>query len=438
MSWSLTQEVFPCDPAMSDHLLARVERDFTVRWNQLWGGRSLLHGRTPGSNAVRLNGNDYLGLTGHPDIVGAQIQAMRHDAEFAIQSSVFLHGQHPVRDLERGLAQWMGKEDGLICQSGYSANLGLLQAIADESTPVYIDSLAHMSLWEGARAAKAMAQPFRHNDAAHLARLIARDGPGIVIVDSVYSTTGALCPLADMVEVSRAAGCMILVDESHSLGTHGPGGAGLCAELGLSKDVHFITASLAKAFAGRAGYFTVPAAMRNYVLSFSYPNMFSSCLLPHEIAGLQATLEVIKRSDSARSRLHYLARHLRTGLSDLGYPVHQGTEQIIALESGSEPATMILRDLLEERDVFGAVFCAPATSRNRTMVRLTVSSLLTDAEMDHVLQVAADLAPKVKPWQWTLARRKAVAQSQSQSQSISHETLVLDHSKEAAELTMAA
>ena len=416
MNWSLASEVFPCDPDISAHLHQRIERDFAKRWNEQWSGRSLLHGRTPNANAVRLNGNDYLALTGHPDIIRAQTQSMRHDAEFAIQSSVFLHGDHPVRDLERGLAQWVGKEDGLICQSGYAANLGLLQAIADESTPVYIDTLAHMSLWEGARAAKAPAQPFRHNDAAHLARLMARNGPGIVIVDSVYSTTGALCPLADIVEVSRKAGSMILVDESHSLGTHGPGGAGLCAQLGLSSEVHFITASLAKAFAGRAGYFTVPAAMRNYVLSFSYPNMFSSCLLPHEIAALAATLDVIKRSDHERTRLHHFSRQLREGLAELGYPVHQGTEQIIALESGTEPATMVLRDLLEERDVFGAVFCAPATSRNRTMVRLTVSSALTEAEIDHVLDVAEQIAPKVEPWKWPLARRAAVVRAGAQEE----------------------
>ncbi len=413
MNWSLASEVFPCDPGISTHLHQRIERDFAQRWNQLWSGRSLLHGRTPNSNSVRLNGNDYLGLTGHPDIVRAQTQAMCNDAEFAIQSSVFLHGAHPVRDLERGLAGWMGKEDGLICQSGYAANLGLLQAIADESTPVYIDTLAHMSLWEGARAAKAPALPFRHNDPAHLAKLMARNGPGIVIVDSVYSTTGALCPLADMVDVSRKAGSMIVVDESHSLGTHGPAGAGLCAELGLANEVHFITASLAKAFAGRAGYFTVPAAMRNYVLSFSYPNMFSSCLLPHEIAALAATLEVIKVSNIERSRLHHFSRQLREGLAERGYPVHQGTEQIIALESGTEPATMILRDLLEERDVFGAVFCAPATSRNRTMVRLTVSSALTQAEIDHVLNAAAEVAPLVKPWDWPLARRAAMSHESS-------------------------
>ncbi len=399
------------DPAVSNHLAQRIQREFTDRWDNLWGGRSLLHGRTPSSNAVRLNGNDYLCLTGHPDIVRAQTEALKHDADFVIQSSIFLHKHHPIRDLERGLASWMGKEDGLICQSGYSANVGLLQTVADEKTPVYLDALAHTSLWEGARAARAPAFVFRHNDAAHLSRTMARHGPGLVVVDSVYSTTGAMCPLADMVDVAHQHGSMILVDESHSLGTHGPEGAGLCAELGLSDRVHFISASLAKAFAGRAGYFTVPAAIRNYVLSSSFPNVFSSCLLPHEIAGLSATLEVIKKCDAQRDRLMHLSRRLRANLSDMGYPVHQGTEQIIALESGTEPATMVLRDALEERDVFGAVFCAPATSRNRTMVRLTLSSALTDAEVDHVEQVALDIAPLVNPQQWPIARRSASKES---------------------------
>jgi CAI-1 autoinducer synthase len=420
MSWSLASEVFPCDPPLSSRLMQRVGGEFTDRWNRLWGGRSLVHGRNPGPNAVRLNGNDYLGLTGHPDIVRAQMHAMQYNADFAIQSSVYMHGTHPIRDLERNLSEWIGKEDGLICQSGYTANLGLLQAIADESTPVYIDTLAHTSLWEGARAAKAPAQPFRHNDPAHLKRVIARDGPGIVVVDSVYSTTGAICPLADMVEVVQESGSMILVDESHTLGTHGPAGAGLCAELGLSKHVHFITASLAKTFAGRAGYFSMPAAMRYYLLVNSFPTIFSSCLLPHEISGLAATLEVIKRSDKERIRLHSISRKLREDLSELGYPLHQGTEQILALESGTEPATMILRDLLEERDVFGAVFCAPATSRNRTMVRLTASSALTEAELDHVLDVAAEIAPIVKPWEWPLARRAAASRA-----SHSHDTLAM-------------
>jgi CAI-1 autoinducer synthase len=358
---------------------------------------------------VRLNGNDYLSITGHPAIIEAQTAAIRQDAEFVIQSGSFLLETHPVRAFEKKFAHWIGKDDGVLCQSGYAANMGLLQCIADAQTPVYIDMLAHTSLWEGARRAGAPTHPFRHNDVEHLRRTIEKHGPGLVVVDSVYSTTGALAPLVEVVDVAEAGRCMILVDESHSLGTHGPGGAGLCMALGLSHRVHFITASLAKAFAGRAGYFNIPTGLRNYILSTSYHNMFSSCLLPHEVAALDATLDVIQGCDAERTRLHALTRRMRDALSDLGFPIHQGTEQIIALEAGTEPDTLVLRDRLEERNVFGAVFCAPATTRNRTMVRLTLHAALTDAELDHVAAVAREIAPLVKPWDWPIARRARAA-----------------------------
>ena len=404
------REKSPVDPPLSIALQARIGREFTPRWRDTWGGRFVLHGRPPGPNAVRLDGNDYLNVTGHPAIVAAQVEAVTRSTEFVVQSGVFLLQQHPTRALEMALADWVGKEDGFVCQSGYAANVGLLQSIADASTPVYLDTLAHTSLWEGAHAARAPAHAFRHNDPDHLDRMLEKKGAGIVVVDSVYSTTGALCPLKDMVEVAEKHGSMILVDESHSLGTHGPGGAGLCAELGLTDRVHFITASLAKAVAGRAGFFSAPASMRYYILSSSYPNIFSSCLLPPEVAGLQATVAVLRAADAERGRLRSVTRRLRDAFTRLGYPIHQGTEQIISLEAGTEPETMKLRDALEERGVFGAIFCAPATSRNRAMVRLTLNASLTDAELDHVVDVAREIAPLVKPWDWPIARRaRAVA-----------------------------
>lgn len=399
------------NPALGAQLTRRIARDFTPRWDQQWGGKFVLHGKAPGPNAIRLDGNDYLSVSGHPQIVQAQVDALRKQQEFVVQSGVFHLNQHPAHALEMALASWLGKDDGFVCQSGYAANVGLLQAIADAQTPVYLDALAHASLWEGAHAARAPAYGFRHNDPAHLARVIASNGPGIVVVDSVYSTTGSLCPLVEIVEVAEQHGCMMLVDESHSLGTHGPQGAGLCAALGLSERVHFITASLAKAFAGRAGFFTAPAHMRYYILSESFPNIFSSSLLPHEIAGLAATLEVVRQSDAARARLLAHTRRLRSALSELGYPIHQGSEQIIALEVGMESGTMVLRDRLEERNVFSAMFCAPATGSKRAMMRLTLNAGLMDSELDHVEAAAREIAPLVKPWDWPIARRARAGRS---------------------------
>jgi CAI-1 autoinducer synthase len=394
------------EPGLSAHLRDRLKTEFASRWENEWGRKFVTHGQAPGPNAVRLDGNDYLSVTGNPVIVEAQLDALRCNREFVVQSGVFQLDGGPTSRFERALASHVGKEGALLCQSGYTANLGLIQVVADAQTPCYVDSLAHMSLWEGVRAAGAPAVAFRHNDPEHLARMAKRHGPGLVIVDSVYSTTGALCPLQEMVEVAEQHGCMILVDESHSLGTHGPAGGGLCAELGLTHRVHFITASLAKAFAGRAGFFTMPDELRPYLMCHSYPSIFSSCLLPHEIAGLHATLDVIQGSDDARRKLRQHTERLRQSFSDLGYPIHHGSEQIISLEAGPEFDTLALRDQLEDRGVFGAVFCAPATSRNRSMVRLTLNAGLTDTELDHVEAVAREIAPQVKPWDWPIARRQ--------------------------------
>jgi len=399
------------EPGLSSRLRQRIETQFKSRWENEWGRKFVTHGRLPGPDAVRLDGNDYLSVTGHPDIVQAQLDALLRNQEFVVQSGVFQLDGSPASRFEKALARWLGKEGGLLCQSGYTANLGLIQIIADPETPVYVDSLAHMSLWEGVRAAGATAHAFRHNDPEHLDRMAARHGAGLVIVDSVYSTTGALCPLAEIVEAAERHGCMILVDESHSLGTHGPQGRGLCAELDLTHRVHFITASLAKAFAGRAGYFTMPDELRPYLMCHSYPSIFSSCLLPQEVAGLHATLGVIQRSDEARAKLRANTARLRGSLAELGYPIQQGSEQIIALEAGPEVDTLALRDALEQRGVFGAVFCAPATARNRAMVRLTLNAALTDAELSHVERVARDVAPLAKPWDWPAARRQRSRQA---------------------------
>ena len=398
---------------LSAALEARVQQDFLPRWNDLWQGRFAVQGARPGPNSVRLDGNDYLTVSGHPDIVRAQVDALTRCGNFAVQSGVFLHDEHPTHNLELKLAQWVGKEDGFVCQSGYAANVGLIQSVANADTPVYLDGQAHASLWEGAHAARAPSHVFRHNDPGHLDKLMTRAGPGLVAVDSVYSTTGAVCPLNEMLEVVEKHGSMILVDESHSLGTHGPSGAGLCAQLGITDRVHFISASLAKALAGRAGFFSAPARLRYHILTSSFPNIFSSCVLPHEAAALSATVDVLQQADGAREALRRVTRRIRASLTDMGYPIDQGTEQIIALEAGPEPATIQVRDALDALGVHTAFFGAPATSRNRSLARMTLHAALTEAELDHVEAAAREVAAKVRPWEWASARRQRLGAQMS-------------------------
>ncbi len=378
--------------------------DWFDRLQNLWQGDHLLHGMAPGPEAIHLSSNDYLCLSGERELVNAQLKTLVGEKDL-LMSATFLHGDNPQARFERKMARLLRAEDGVLCQSGWAANVGLLQTLARENIPVYLDMMAHASLWEGVNTARGRAVPFRHNDAEHLERQIRENGQGIVVVDSVYSTNGSMCPLEDIVSVAEAEGNIIIVDESHSFGTHGPGGAGVVVDLELQDRVHFRTGSLAKAFAGRAGFITCSSVFKSYFLSESRPAIFSSCLLHHEIDWFNAAIDFIVAADARRERLFQSSYRLRQGMLDLGYNVSEGSEQIIALEAGPEPSTKVLRNELQARGVFGAVFCAPATPKNRSLMRLTVNSGLTDIEIERVLQVCKDIRDAVDLASWPSTRR---------------------------------
>jgi CAI-1 autoinducer synthase len=225
-------------------------------------------------------------------------------------------------------------------------------------------------------------------------------------VDSVYSTNGSVCPLEGVVAVGTRHGCVLVVDESHALGTHGRLGEGMVAALGLSGQVHFRTASLAKAFAGRAGIIACSARFSEYFKFESNPAIFSSTLLPHEVAALGVTLAVVRGEGWRRHKLRANAAYLRRRLDELGYNLNGSQSQIIALESGGERQTIVLRDALEARGIFGSVFCAPATAKNRALIRLSVNSALTEADLERIVGVCRDIREEVGMVNWASSRRK--------------------------------
>ncbi|TKC91109.1 quorum-sensing autoinducer synthase [Trinickia terrae] len=384
---------------------ARVARYYRERVQETWAGGHIMKGRIPGTDALHLSSNDYLSIAKHPEILRAMYESICENGNGLLMSAIFLHGECPLLQFEKRLACFMGAESGVLCQSGYAANTGLIQSIASPSTPVYTDMMAHMSLWEGIRSAGATAVGFVHNDAEHLERQICRNGPGVVVVDSVYSTNGSVCPLVDVADVCAAHGCVLVVDESHSLGTHGPKGSGLIVELGLADRVHFRTASLAKAFAGRAGFIACSREFQEYFKFESNPAIFSSTLLPHEITGLDATLSVIEREHWRRTKVAENAKYLRDSLSELGYNLNGSQSQIIALEAGTEQRTIVLRDALESRGIFGSVFCAPATAKNRALIRLSINATLSAQELEKIVRVCGEIRQQVELDKWPSTRR---------------------------------
>lgn len=390
-------------------LRERVDTYYRERAVNAVIGGHILKGRIPGADDLLLTSNDYLSISRHPAIMQAQTETLNTQGHGVLRSSVFVFGESPQRALERALAQAAQAEDALVTQSGWCANTGLIQSIANGETTVYLDMFAHMSLWEGVHAAGATPRPFRHNRVEALDTLIAKHGPGLVIVDSVYSTNGSVCPLEAVVDVATRHGCLILVDESHSLGVFGAAGEGMVAALGLSDRVHFRTASLSKAFAARGGLILGSARNVEYLRYESRPAIFSSGLLPHELAGLRATLQVVCGAKDRRARVLDNARHLRGRLAGLGYDVGQDDSQILALVPGAEHLTIQLRDALESRGVFGSVFCDPATPRNRSLIRFTINAAHTRAELERVAAVCEEVRDVVDLAQWPESRKRGQA-----------------------------
>lgn len=383
--------------------VARFESD-TIRADR--SAHAIVLGSTPKADHLDLRSNDYLAVGRHPYVLEAQIRELERSGNNQMMSAVFLTSGNPQMELENRFANFVRAEATVMFQSGYQANTGLMQTIAEAGTPVYLDQMAHASLYQGVLAACADLRPFRHNDIDHLQRQIAASGPGVIAIDSVYSTDGSLAPIQSVLAVAERMGCVLVVDESHSLGTHGPRGSGLVVEMGLENRVHFRTASLAKAFCGRAGLVACASEFAHYLRFSSFPSIFSSAILPHELAAFAQTLELVQCDEWRRTKLHGNAKRLRFELDALGYNVSASGSQIIALEAGTESKIVTLAKSLQAHGVYGAPFFAPATAKNRACIRLSVHAGLDDNDIRRIVGVCTDIRDQVDYASWSSTRRK--------------------------------
>lgn len=353
-------------------------------------GKNLVVGITPNPKDIVMQSNDYLNISEHIDIREQLIKSLQQKKNDMFMSSIFLHDDNHKQILEAEISKYTGFSNSFLSQSGWSANVSLLQALCVPETNVYIDFFAHMSMWEGARYSYANIRPFMHNNCNHLKKLIQRHGPGIIVVDSVYSTIGTVAPLEDIVAIAHEYNCVTVVDESHSLGVYGQNGAGILNELGLSEKVDFMTASLAKAFAYRAGVICTNSDFGLCIPYAAFSNIFSSTMMSHEIPALKATLDVIRSADDRREKLFDLSRNLRLGLKEIGLDI-RSQSHIISLETGDESNTKKIRVILEEQGIFGSVFCRPATPKNRNIIRFSINSALSFDNINKIINVCGEL-----------------------------------------------
>ncbi|MFC5873755.1 CAI-1 autoinducer synthase [Chryseobacterium arachidis] len=370
-----------------DFLLKKMNDFYANRMGKEWNGKHILRGKIPNENSIDLTSNDYLKFSNDPQVLHSQLTAFGEIHQNPLMSASFIHGNNPHTQLENRLADFFGAESAILCQSGYAANLGLMQALVEDSgVPVYIDMMTHMSVWNGIRLGNGKAISFMHNDMSHLARRINEYGAGIIVVDSVYSSNGSLAPLYELAEIARANNCTLIVDESHSFGTHGRHGKGLIHESGITDLVLFRTASLAKAFGSRAGIILCPDGFRDFFNITSKPQIFSSALMPFDIIGLRAISDLIQSEtgDERRSRLHQYSFQLKKLLLEKGIDVTESESQIISLKVNSESKMMFLKEYLENKGIYGAPFCTPATAKKKPLLRFSLHSELPQDMLEYI------------------------------------------------------
>jgi CAI-1 autoinducer synthase len=180
--------------------------------------------------------------------------------------------------------------------------------------------------------------------------------------------------------------------------------------------VHFRTVGLSKAVASRGGIIACSRHNAEYFRYESLPAIFSTSVMQHEVAGFDAVLDIFENEEWRRTNLHSNHAYLKQGLDNLGYNVEASKSQIIALEAGDIRQTTTLRDALESRGVFGAIFFPPATPENRCLIRFTLNCGLGRRELDRIIDVCAEIREEVGMAEWRSTRRKAADAAKSAAQ----------------------
>lgn len=259
-------------------------------------------------------------------------------------------------------------------------------------THIYINSAAYESLWQG--ASRGIIHKINHSSLTDLEQSIRRFGSGIIVVDSLYSAKDSITDLVKLCNLKEHYGCMLVVDESHSLGLYGPHGRGLAELANVTDHIDFITGSLAKAYCVRAGFIAGRSQKVVYAREISSSAIFSGALMSWNLYRLQRAIEIIYNADSERTRLLNISTKIRRAAMALEFDVEQPSmpSPILCLMGGSNSFSKKLQMYFENAGISGAIFIAPATPTNRSILRLTLHAGLSDQDVTRIIDTLEFIA----------------------------------------------
>ncbi|MEU8431918.1 5-aminolevulinate synthase [Streptomyces sp. NPDC029216] len=354
--------------------------------------------------------NDYLGMGQNPAVLEAMKTAL--DAFGAGSGgSRNIGGTNYVHVLlEKELAALHGKEAALIFSSGYTANDGALTVLAGRmpDTLVFSDALNHASIIDGLRHSGAEKRIFRHNDMAHLEELLAAADPArpkMIVLESVYSMSGDIAPLRDVVDLAKRYGATTFIDEVHAVGMYGPEGAGIAAREGIADEFTVIMGTLAKGYGTAGGYIAGPAPLIEAVRSFSRSFIFTTSLPPALAAGALAAVRHLRSHDDERLRLKDNAQLLHRLLDERSIPYVSPMSHIISVFVGDDGLCRKASALLLERHgIYVQAINAPSVRAGEEILRVAPSATHTSADVEKFAEALDGI------WQELGIPRKRVAQ----------------------------
>ena len=347
-----------------------------------------------GKRRIMLGSNNYLGLTSEKSVIDAGIKALEKYGT-GCSGSRFLNGTLDLHlKLEKELSAFLHKEAAMTFSTGFQSNLGILSAICTKGDYIICDRENHASIYDGAKLSYAEMVRYFHNDMDSLERVLKKlgpDTPKLIVTDGVFSMSGDIAKLPDIVDLARKYNARIMVDDSHGVGTVGEGGRGTASYFGLEDQVDILMGTFSKSFASLGGFAVASEPVIDYMRHMSRPYIFSASLPPANAATATAALEYLTSHPELKDQLSTVAGWLRSALAERGVRFKETLTPIVPIYTTDRFTTLrIVRDLYNE-GVFVNAVLPPATAENECLIRTSlmanISRPLIEEAADKIAEV---------------------------------------------------
>jgi glycine C-acetyltransferase len=382
------------NPAFTAHLrrqLDQLEADGLLKRERLLAGPQGAWVEVGGRRVLNLCANNYLGLSGRPELVAAA-QAALPRWGFGLSSVRFICGTQELHaTLERRLAAFLGHEDCILFSSCFDANGGVFEALLGEEDAVISDALNHASIIDGIRLCKAKRYRYANGDMADLAAQLAQaraDGARftLVVTDGVFSMDGYLARLPEICALAEAHGALVMVDDSHAVGFVGAHGRGTPEHLGVEGRVDLVTGTLGKALGGASGgYVAGSREVVAWLRQKARPYLFSNTLMPAIAAVSLTVLDLLERGDDLRARLRENAAFFRGELTRLGFTLPPGEHPIIPVMLHEAALAQAFAARLLEEGVYAVGFFFPVVPKGQARIRTQLSAAHSREDLVHAV-----------------------------------------------------